>query len=115
MPSKTRKINQRKGRGPKKSIVRIPISRNNDLGKYGYKNILQKTISQRHKALMRVVGSAGKKLDDRAAKTRKIIQKLNALSIVQKNTNPEFSEKVRDDQKYMSDYLEELNKKIESK
>jgi hypothetical protein len=64
---------------------------------------------------MKVVRTAGKSIKARAEKTRKVIKKLNALAIVQKNTNPEFSEKVRSDQVYMSEYLEELNKKLESK
>jgi len=100
MPSKTRKL------------VRIPISRSADLSRHGYSNIMEKTVAQRHRALMKAVGSAGKSLKARAEKTRKVIRKLNALAIVQKNTNPEFAERVRSDQQYMSKYLDGLNEKL---
>ena len=100
MPSKTKKV------------VRIPISRSADLSRHGYSNIMKKTVAQRHRALMRVIATAGKTTEARAAKTRKVIKKLNALAIVQKNTNPEFSERVKADQEYMSKYLDGLNEKL---
>ena len=58
MPSKTRKV------------IRIPISRNADLSRYGYSKIMEKTVTQRHKALMKVIRSAGKSIKARAEKRK---------------------------------------------
>jgi hypothetical protein len=109
MPSKTRKASRTRKRS-RTSKVRIPISRSGELGKYGYKNILKTPEKKRREALMKVVKSVGKDTQAQIAKAGKIIQKLNALAIVQKNRQPEFARRVRRDQKFMSRVLDDLKK-----
>jgi hypothetical protein len=107
MPSKTRK--NTKSRTKSRTLrVRIPISRSGELGKYGYKNILKTKEKDRREALMRFINSVGKDQNKQILKARKIIQKLNALAIVQKNRQPEFSRRVRRDQQYISRVLDKL-------
>ena len=65
----------------------------------------------RREALMRFINSVGKDQNKQILKARKIIQKLNALAIVQKNRQPEFARRVRRDQKYVSRVLDELKDK----
>jgi hypothetical protein len=119
MPKNTTQKKSRSSRsGSKKtrrlrSIIRIPISPSGDLGMFGYKGIMKLTEKERHTALMKAVMSKGKSIEKQAIKTRKVIQKLNALAIVQKNKNPEFSEKVRSDQEFLSKYLVSLNEKLQ--
>ena len=119
MPSKTRRKIRKRSRpnGTRKRIrsrnrIQIPISRSGELSKYGYKNILQTSEKKRRKALTDFLKSVGKDTAMQIQKTRKIIQKLNALAIVQKNRQPEFARRVRRDQKYMSRILDDLKKKI---
>jgi hypothetical protein len=109
MPSKTRKASRTRKRS-RTSKVRIPISRSGELGKYGYKNILKTPEKKRREALMKFVKSVGKDTQAQIAKAGKIIQKLNALAIVQKNRQPEFARRVRRDQKFMSRVLDDLKK-----
>lgn len=116
MAPKTRKNNStRKRMRSKTSKIRIPISRGGELGKHGYKNILKTPEKKRRQALMKFVKSVGKDTEAQIKKVRKIIQKLNALAIVQKNKQPEFARRVRRDQKYMSRILNDLKEKIANK
>jgi hypothetical protein len=111
MVMRTRK-NMRKSRSKSQtSRIRIPISRSGELGKYGYKNILKTSEKDRRAALIRFMKSKGKDVSTQIEKARKIIQKLNALAIVQKNRQPEFARRVRRDQKYVSRVLDELKDK----
>lgn len=91
--------------------IRIPISRSGEMGKYGYKNILKTPEKDRRAALIRFMKSKGKDVSLQIEKARKIIQKLNALAIVQKNRQPEFARRVRRDQQYMSRVLDDLKEK----
>jgi hypothetical protein len=114
MVPKTRKNKStRKRMRSKTSKVRIPISRSGELGKYGYKNILKTPEKTRRNALMKFVKSVGKDTRAQIKKVGKIIQKLNALAIVQKNRQPEFARRVRRDQKYMSRVLDDLKEKLQ--
>jgi len=122
MPSKTRKVSRRgngmRSKGTRKrtrSRIRIPISRSGELGKYGYKNILKTPEKKRRNALMSFLKSVGKDTSKQIKKAGKIIQKLNALAIVQKNRQPEFARRVRRDQKYMSRVLDDLKEKLANK
>lgn len=99
----------------RRSRIRIPISRSGELGKHGYKNILKTPEKKRRQALMKFVKSVGKDTEAQIKKVRKIIQKLNALAIVQKNKQPEFARRVRRDQKYMSRVLDNLKEKLQNK
>jgi hypothetical protein len=101
MPSKTRKQKSR-------SLVRIPISKDGELSKYGYKDIVHTPEKKRRESLIKFMKSVGKDKSTRMNKTRKIIRKLNALAIVQKNTNPELSRRVRRDQQFMSRQLDSM-------
>lgn len=116
MPSKTRKVSRKGSRtkGTRKntrSRIRIPISRSGELRKYGYMNILKTPEKKRREALMKFVKSVGKDIEAQIKKVRMLIQKLNALAIVQKNRQPEFARRVRRDQKYMSRVLDDLKEK----
>lgn len=97
------------------SRIRIPISRSGELGKYGYKNILKTPEKKRREALMSFLKSVGKDTSKQIKKAGKIIQKLNALAIVQKNRQPEFARRVRRDQKFMSRVLDDLKEKLANK
>lgn len=60
---------------------------------------------------MRFLRSVGKDPSKQIEKAGKIIRKLNALAIVQKNRQPEFARRVRRDQQYMSRVLDDLKEK----
>jgi hypothetical protein len=66
-----------------------------DLSKYGY-HLKGKTASARHKAL--------KKASKQFTKNE-LIRKLNALSILLKNTNRELAFKAYDDMKYVQKHI----------
>lgn len=106
--SRSRTCARTKTRKVRKSVVRIPISRSNELGRFGYKDIAHKSMTQRRKALKKYLNHCAKTKKAKRVKVRKIIQKLNALSILQKNTNPTVSKRVRSDQKFMSRVLHNL-------
>jgi hypothetical protein len=91
----------------RKSRVRIPISRSGFLSSHGYKNIVNSSTRKRRMALRRAIKS-GK---DTRKKMRSLIGELNAKSIVTKNTNPEFSKRVKEDQVWISGLLKKENKK----
>lgn len=99
----TRKL-RRPTRTRKTQKVRIPISRSGILGKFGYKNIIKTPEKERRNALMRYIHSGS----NRTQRIRTLIQKLNALAIVQKNRQPEFSRRVRRDQQFVSRILKSV-------
>lgn len=108
MPSKTKKSS--KGARKLNQTIRIPISRSSELSKYGYKNIRKTSEKKRRESLVRFITSVGDDKEKQIKKAGKVIQKLNALAIVQKNRQPEFSRRVRRDQKYVSRLLLNLKK-----
>lgn len=108
MPSKTKKSS--KGARKLNQTIRIPISRSSELSKYGYKNIRKTSEKKRRESLVRFITSVGDDKEKQIKKAGKVIQKLNALAIVQKNRQPEFSRRVRRDQKYVSKLLLNLKK-----
>lgn len=108
MPSKTKKST--KGTRKLNQTIRIPISRSSELSKYGYKNIRKTSEKKRREALVRFISSVGDNREEQIKKAGKVIQKLNALAIVQKNRQPEFSRRVRRDQQYVSRLLLNLKK-----
>jgi len=75
-----------KGKGPKL----LPKLKEGDLTKYGYS--LKDPRSKRRKALRKSVKEYGKNT---------VIRKLNVLSIYNKNTNPSYSRKAREDMNFV--------------
>jgi hypothetical protein len=63
------------------------------LSKYGYHNILNLTERQRHNALMKALKDNIKPVS--------LLRRVNALAILQKNTNPELSNILREDIDYI--------------
>lgn len=113
MPSQTRKTGKSYKNKTQKSKVRIPISKGGELTKYGYHDITKMSEKSRRAALMRFIESVGSDIDKQIVKARMIVRKLNALSILQKNTNPELSRRVRRDQQFVSRMLSDLKAKQE--
>jgi hypothetical protein len=74
------------------SSVRIPVT-GHDLGKYGYHSVVNMNKQQRHRALNKAVNDMG---------YLPVIKKLNALSILSKNTNPNVSSIFKLDQEWLS-------------
>lgn len=72
-----------KGKGPKLFTLKKGV-----LGQYGYEDIKNMTADARHKALGRAV---------RANNGLEIFQRVNALAILNKNTNPSMATLARRD------------------
>jgi len=91
--------------------VIIPISSSGEMGAYGYRNLKELSINDRHRALEKMIEKESIKLQiSREEKIRSIIARLNALSIVTKNRNPKLSSIFRKDQQWLSRKLDEEQK-----
>lgn len=88
MKSRKSKRSARRSRRSRKSKVRISIDK--DTAIVGYK--FNEALSTRRAALRRAVGKLGRNT---------LIRRLNALSIVHKNTNPAYSAKAKADMHYV--------------
>lgn len=75
----------KKGKGKKLFTLK-----KGDLSKYGYS--LKKNKDLRHKSLKKSMNKFGKNT---------LIRKLNALHVLHKNTNPNYSRKARSDMKWI--------------
>lgn len=76
---------------PKKGEKPIKLSEN-DLAKYGYSNIKNKTADKRRAALKKAVAVDG---------YLKVMRKVNALSVLTKTTDPIFSNRTRMDVEWL--------------
>ena len=72
--------------------VIIPISKNHELSKYGYKNIKELGVRKRHKSLSNSVNEYGAK---------KVLSKLGAIKTLHKNKAPKLSEKIHNNQLWL--------------
>ena len=86
VPASCVKDTGKKGKGPEL----IGKLKQGDLTKHGYK--LDKTELARHRAIHKAVKEYGK---------NSVIRKLNALSILMRNTQPNNSKKLRKDMEYV--------------
>lgn len=66
------------------------------LSKYGYDELIEKPDTQRHAALKVAVTAGEKPLS--------VSRRLNALSILTKNTNPKLSQKFKEDSEWIKHY-----------
>lgn len=71
----------------------IPPLASGVLRKFGYTHIKHKSATERHWALAHAVKSLGP-VD--------VIRRLNAIAVLQKNTHPSLSQKLRADQRWIS-------------
>jgi len=106
--TKTKKI--AKKMNPKsKSMVRIPMKDDKLLAMIGYKNIKEKSSSDRKKILTKGIDKIHKKTGkSEGSVMREMIRKLNVLSIYQKNMNPQISKMFKSDQKFVSKMYKDM-------
>jgi hypothetical protein len=83
------------------SSVRIPITNKNELGQFGYSDVLTLTQNQRKRILNKAINKLG---------YLPVIKKLNALSTLNRNTNPEVSYIFKTDQEWLSKKYRESGK-----
>lgn len=106
-----RQQTRKQSRHRPRSRVIIPISSSGEMGAYGYCNLKELSIKERHSALEKMIEKESIKLQiSREEKIRSIIARLNALAIVTKNRNPKLSSIFRKDQQWLSRKLDEEQK-----
>jgi hypothetical protein len=115
--SKTKKVVVKKTKTVKKSMVRIPIKKDNMLEKIGYKNVKDMTKKEREEKLMKGINKIHKTdKKSEGSVMRDMIRKLNVLSIYHKNENPKIAKMFKDDQKFLSKmYKEKKEHKLKIK
>jgi len=79
-------------RTPKKEKDLIGHLRSGTLGQFGYSDIMHKTLEQRRRALKKAVASHG---------WLSIFRKLNAVYVLNKNTNPPLAAKFLKDRNWV--------------
>lgn len=81
---------------------RITVSDDMELGKYGYKNIVDLKAEERHKALTKAIQALQKekKLSEREAAV-KVLRRVNLLSILNKNTHVTMSDLMERDRNWI--------------
>ena len=109
MTSPTKKRNPSSKRTTlKKKRVIIPLSRSNFLSSHGYKNIVNTPAKTRRNMLKKAIRSGMRHGATKRQKVRSLIGELNARATLTKRTNPEFSKRVKSDQKWLSKILKTL-------
>lgn len=71
---------------------RIPVSREDDLGRFGYQGIRKMAAPQRHEALVKAAEAYG---------ALAVYRKLNALMVLNRNTVPTVSDIFRRDRDWL--------------
>jgi hypothetical protein len=82
---------------------RIRVTKDIDLGEFGYKDIIHLNADERHKALTKAIQhlESTKKITKREAAV-KILRRINLLSILNKNTNVTVSDYMERDRNWIS-------------
>lgn len=88
--------------GKTPSAQRIPLSKDIDLGEFGYNKIINLNAEERHKALTKAIKHlvTSKKITEREAAV-KILRRVNLLSILNKNTNVTTSDLMERDRNWI--------------
>lgn len=88
--------------GKTPSGQRIPLSKDIDLGEFGYKQIINLNADERHKALTKAIKHlvTSKKITEREAAV-KVLRRVNLLSILNKNTNVTTSDLMERDRNWI--------------
>jgi hypothetical protein len=88
--------------GKTPSAQRIPLSKDIELGQFGYKNLLELNADERHKALTKAIKHlvTSKKITEREAAV-KVLRRVNLLSILNKNTNITTSDLMERDRNWI--------------
>ncbi len=89
--SKTKKsVIKRKPSKAKKSIIKI--KNRGSLAKFGYSDIVNKSVEARHRSLRKAIKAYG---------TTRVIRKLNAVAVLTKNSNRKLSGRFNADKKFV--------------
>jgi len=77
-----------------------------DLGKYGYSDIVHKTASQRHAALSGAVKEYG---------SVPVLRKINVLDVLSRHANPTFGKKLENDKVWIENTYHTNKRKVYKK
>lgn len=96
--SSRKKSVRNKSKARRRSTKRqvIPPLRHGTLSKYGYHNVADLTVAERHRALEKAI---------KGLSHATVIHKLSAVAVLQRNTNPRMSRIFQIDQRWVSRQL----------
>jgi hypothetical protein len=91
-PKTKTRTHKRKGKGKGKTRRLIKITKQGDLKKYGYSQIVDLTQEEREDALRKAIKAYG---------SLTVLKKVNAIRVLTKRTNPKLSKILGEDVKFI--------------